>query len=222
MQYIRLNFTQGTEDWRVWRQSIIGASDAPTIMGENRYKSIDSLIREKTGIGRVFTGNAATRRGHMLEPKARLEYNRTVSANVEPAVLLHGTRKWQAASVDGIDRHGRRVVEIKCGVKSHELTAKTKRPPSYYYAQLQHILSITGLPTIDFYSFLPEEEPILLVIERDDKYIKRLIANEEEFTNRYLKGIVPCPGCSAKLRLPRGKEGWVRCQRCQNRFHAIT
>ena len=35
---------QGTSKWRNWRKGVIGASDAPTIMGENPWKDIESLF----------------------------------------------------------------------------------------------------------------------------------------------------------------------------------
>ncbi len=45
--YLLLDLTQRSDEWLKWRDNGIGASDAPTIMGETRWKPPDSLLREK-------------------------------------------------------------------------------------------------------------------------------------------------------------------------------
>ena len=37
--FLLVNLEQGTDDWHAWRRQGIGASDAPTIMVENPWKS---------------------------------------------------------------------------------------------------------------------------------------------------------------------------------------
>jgi hypothetical protein len=61
------DLVQGTEAWLVWRRRVIGASDAPVIMKENRWTTSHYLMDEKLGIKQGFGGNAATREGHRLE-----------------------------------------------------------------------------------------------------------------------------------------------------------
>ncbi len=175
------NLAQGTPDWHDWRKTVIGASDAPSIMGENPWKSKNALIEEKLGSKSAFSGNYATRRGTQLEPEARNVYQQSKNKRVTPAILQCRLRPWQAASVDGINLEQRYVVEIKCGVKSYEYTEKTGEVPVYYKAQLQHILSITGFESIDYFSYLPGKEPIYILVRRDDEYINSLITREKEF-----------------------------------------
>ena len=38
---------QGTREWLEWRHSGVGASDASTIMGENRFNDAVKLLQEK-------------------------------------------------------------------------------------------------------------------------------------------------------------------------------
>ena len=47
---------QGTSRWREWRKSVIGASDAPKIMGEGFRSSenSDDLLKEKEERGCSF------------------------------------------------------------------------------------------------------------------------------------------------------------------------
>ena len=56
-----------TEKQRIDRQAWIGASDVPTILGLNPYKTALSLWYEKTGQSEPFEGNEATRRGDYME-----------------------------------------------------------------------------------------------------------------------------------------------------------
>lgn len=58
------------------------------------------------------------------------------------------------------------------------------------YAQLQHILSVTGLPAIDSWCYVPWRAPLRLDVLRDDAYIARLLAAEEMFSRR-LTGLPP-------------------------------
>jgi len=39
MPYQEVDLIQNTPEWEEWRFTGIGASDAPAIMGENRFKS---------------------------------------------------------------------------------------------------------------------------------------------------------------------------------------
>jgi len=182
--YSIIALTQGTPEWREWRQQGIGASDAPTIMGENPWKWADQLRAEKKRLVPDFTQNEAMAVGTALEPVARAHYCSTTGIIVEPACLQSLEHDWLRASVDGITADGQRVVEIKCGQSAYRKTAGSRRPPNYYFGQLQHILAITGLPVIDFLCFFPPNPPLLIEVKRDDDYIRRLLAAERMFWQR--------------------------------------
>ncbi len=53
--------------------------------------------------------------------------------------------------------------------------------------QLQHILAVTELPTIDFFCWLSDLPAIRLSVKRDDHYIARLIVAEQAFWLQILK-----------------------------------
>src|SRR3954470_18832711 len=78
---------QGTQSWREWRHNGIGASEASSIMGENRFKSSAELFQEKCGPVRDFGQNAAMARGTELEPEARRRYVTRTGKEVRPACL---------------------------------------------------------------------------------------------------------------------------------------
>lgn len=175
------NLEQGSDEWRRWRKGVIGASEAPTIMNENRWQSAQYLLDEKLGLKSEFTGNAATREGHRLEEDARRELVKKFQIDLGPTVIQDGEVPYFAASLDAIDKLHKRVFEIKCGAKAYEIVASKRQVPSYYYGQLQHILMITQLDTIIYAAYRPYSQLITLEIGRSDAYISRLRETEEKF-----------------------------------------
>jgi putative phage-type endonuclease len=184
--YSRINLIQGTEEWLAWREQGIGSSDAPAVMGENPWKSPERLMKEKVEGCRV-PATAAMSRGIVLEPEARRAYEMTVGVEVPPACLQSTRYEWLRASVDGLAGDGSLVVEIKCGERAHQHSFETGEVPDYYYGQLQHILAVTGLESIDFWCYLPDRPEVHLCVERDDPYIERMLEEEFRFWQRLQK-----------------------------------
>ena len=176
-----VNLEQGSAEWLNWRRSGIGASDAPTVMGENRWKSANVLRAEKSDPNHEPFVSDAMLRGTNLESSARREYNTRYDIDMVPMCLESVERPWMKCSVDGISIDRSIVLEIKCGESSFKYTRKTGKVPDYYYGQLQHILSITGFGSIDYWSYLPLTSPILLQVSRDEHYIAKLVKSVDEF-----------------------------------------
>ena len=187
MSYTIVILQQGTKEWLEWRSQGIGASDAPTIMGENPWKSAAYLLQEKCVGTNTNFKNRAMERGIALEAEARKSYETKVGIRVNPACLQSAKHEWQRASVDGLAADGSAVVEIKCGESVYRKASTSRTVPDYYYGQLQHILAVTHLPSIDFYCYLPERPEVHLCIPRDDRYIKRLLDAEYLFWQKILK-----------------------------------
>ena len=178
--YTVITLDQGTEAWHHWRSQGLGASDAPTILGENPWKSRGELLHEKTHDVRTPT-NAAMARGVALEPEARRAYEERIGKPFRPVCLQSTTRGWLLASIDGLADDHSRVVEIKCGESVYRKASASRRVPDYYMGQLQHILAVTGLPEIDFWCYLPDVPQVHLRVARDEGYIRRLLVEEEKF-----------------------------------------
>ena len=179
-----VNHEQGSDAWREWRRNGIGASDASTIMGENRFKSVSAILREKLGTARDFGQNVAMARGTKLEPEARRLYVAKTGREVHPACLQSTRYDWLRASLDGLTIKHDAVVEIKCGQSAYRTTSQTRSVPDYYYGQMQHILAITGLDTLDYWCYWPGCTPLLIPVPRSPSYIERLLNTELEFWNR--------------------------------------
>jgi len=181
LPYFRVDLDQGTDAWLAWRTQGIGASEAAAIMGENPWKSRRTLLAEKCGLSRPWSGNAAMAFGTATEPEARARYVAALGVAVEPACVQSHGRDWLRASLDGLSPDGRQAVEIKCGQRAYAETAKTGRPPRYYVGQLQHILAVTGLDAIDFWCYWPGEPEVHVRVGRDEVYIGRLMEAEARF-----------------------------------------
>lgn len=175
---------QGSDAWREWRHNGIGASDASTIMGENRFKSASELLREKRGPVPGFAQNAAMARGTELEPEARRLYVAKSGKEVRPVCLQSTRYEWLRASLDGLAINHDAVVEIKCGQSAYRTTYQTRSVPDYYYGQMQHILAVTGLNSLDYWCYWPGCTPLLIPVQRNSSYIERLLSAEFEFWSR--------------------------------------
>ncbi len=175
---------QGTEIWRTWRKGVIGASDAPVIMRENRWSSPEFLMEEKLGLREEFTGNAATREGNQLEATARRMLATKYNIELKPTVIQDGKLPFIAASLDAIDSSHSQVFEIKCGEKAYSLAAARRSVPTYYFGQLQHILMVSQLDKIIYAAFRPQKPLVLIEVPRNDQYISRLRLAEEEFADQ--------------------------------------
>jgi putative phage-type endonuclease len=174
---------QGTTEWRKWRHNGIGASDASTIMGENRFKSAVQLLQEKRGPAQDYGQNAAMAHGTELEPEARRLYVAKTGREVRPACLQSTRYDWLRASLDGLAINHDAVVEIKCGQSAYRTTSQTRSVPDYYYGQMQHILAVTGLDSLDFWCYWPGCPTLLIPVARNVAYIERLLNRELEFWN---------------------------------------
>ncbi len=175
---------QGTPDWHDWRAKGIGASDAPTIMGENPWKLPHALRCERqdsTAKSANSNITSAMAKGIALEPEARAAYCQLRCVEVEPLCIENDALPWMRCSLDGICLKTGTTVEIKCGQSAYKYTYRKRRPPKYYYGQMQHIMAVTGLPHVDFFCYLPNHRPIVVECFRDNGYIDRLIKRETAF-----------------------------------------
>ena len=179
--YLIEDLEQGTNEWHAWRKGVIGASDAPKIMGENPWGSRSSLINEKLGLVAEFGGNAKTREGNNLETDARNLLEIKFKMKLQPTIVQDSKEPYLAASLDAICSEYENIFEIKAGVKAYEYTKQTREVPKYYIGQLQHMLMVTESDSLIYAVYRPDKPLLTLKVFRIDSYIKRLRKNEKEF-----------------------------------------
>jgi putative phage-type endonuclease len=180
---------QGTSRWREWRKSVIGASDAPKIMGEGFRSSenTDDLLREKLGIKKEWSGNAKSHEGTRLEPHARKFLIKEHGHKLVPIIIQDLEKPFIVASLDAIDKSYKYIFEIKCGEYSYKKSKETGNVPVYYKGQLQHMLMVSELDYLYYCAYRPGEIPVQFKIERDEGYIKKLRKKELEFADKLIE-----------------------------------
>lgn len=170
---------QGSQEWLSWRSKHIGASDAAAILGICPYKTPYQLWQEKMGMYEPDM-NEAMRRGSENEPIARKKFCELTGFNMTPCVREHKTIPYMAASLDGLSDCGSYILEIKCnGQKNHLLTKQGNIPP-HHYAQVQHQMEVFKVNRVYYFSYV-EDDPFIQTVERDQKFIDKLLIAEREF-----------------------------------------
>ena len=155
---------QNSEAWFEWRQSGLGASDAPILLGVSPWKTPEELREEKMrppsrspGGGKKGS-NRAQQWGHDNEPDARGWYTDLTGIGVVQVCCCHDDYPWIKASLDGLNTAIGRVVEIKAPYSqshgTHDL-ALAGEVPHYYLPQLIHQSLVTGLDRVDYVSYDP-------------------------------------------------------------------
>lgn len=180
MRIIDLN--QGSEEWLTYRQNHLGATDASIIMNPSRYNTRVGLWQQKTlGWEKSHSAEEMERmeQGTMMEPLARGAFQEEVGIEVFPAVVEHDIYPFLSASLDGISADHSVTVEIKCGKKAFMLAQLGEISP-YYYTQCQHQMMITALDWTYFYCYL-DGQGILMKINRNDEYLRKLLEMEKKF-----------------------------------------
>lgn len=171
---------QNTPEWLEARKSKIGASDAPAIMHVSPYLSAYQLWEQKLGLCDSPSQSYAMQRGHELEVPARLELEKMTGLFFLPVVMDHASIPYLMASLDGIDIEGKNIAEIKYNNKESHAMALSGQVPEKHIPQLQHQLEVCQLDMVHYFSF-NGTTGALVKFYRDDKYIKKMLKEEEKF-----------------------------------------
>lgn len=206
MSYKIISLDQGTDAWHEFRKDKIGASDAPAIMGVSPWMSIYDKWMEKCGLLEVKEPTFYMQRGIRLESKAREKFIEMSGIEVFPTVIQCNEDPWLIASLDGLSADGKVCVELKCpGEKDHNIALQGKIPEKYY-PQLQHILLITNLEGIWYFSYHADIECKSIYVERNYTYICKLEQKEKEFYDCMMQRIPP--ECRETRTLQMDNELW--------------
>lgn len=186
-------------EWLKWRQTGIGGSDAPIIVGLSRFKRPFELFLEKTGRKKLPAQNKAMLHGVSNEAKARDAYTLATGSFMPPANIESSERDFLHASLDGYDPDAGLILEVKApwDISDH-LCAKEGQVPEHYYPQLQHCMAVAGVAKGHYWSWFGDGDQVLVEVPFDDNYwTTELFPAEQEFWDRVQKNEYP---------LPQGKE----------------
>ncbi len=210
-----VNLQQGTPEWKQWRASRFTASDAPTMLGINPYRSRESLLREKA-LGEVPEHSDATlalfAEGHRAEGLARAMVERIIDDELYPTVTEDDTGQL-AASLDGMTLDGDTLFEHKLMNDDLRDCRDNGAPvPEHYRAQMEQQLMVTGAREVLFVASRwddagkPTEEPLHAHYESDPEMRRRILDGWAQFA-RDLRDwqpdtAAPAPEGSAPEMLP--------------------
>lgn len=198
---------QNSPEWLEWRKEGVGASDAPVIMGVSPYSTPYQLWQRKLGVLKEQDDNWAMEQGRRKEPLALAELQEKTGLLFSPKTMTHPSKPWMRASLDGMDIDGNVIAEIKCfGKENHELACAGKIPEQCY-PQLQHQLEVCQMEKIIYFSYY-EAVGVIVEVWRDDKYIKGMVAKEEEFVD-CMQNLV-APKLSSKDYREIQDERWIK------------
>lgn len=173
---------QQTPDWIEWRRKGIGSSDAPAIMSASPWVTPLQLWELKTGRREPEPSNFAMKRGLALEPNARDSYEQITGIRMPSALSKSKEHDFIRASLDGVNKHARIVLEIKCSGREDHGKALNGKIPDKYLWQCVHHLLVTGLDRVHYFSF-DGAEGVIVEFQRDEHLESRLLSKEIEFWN---------------------------------------
>lgn len=171
---------QGTPEWLAWRKSVITATDASCIMGNNPWTTPYKCWQRKLGLIDEKKCNQVMERGKILEPEARAQFMEKYDLIMEPMVVESTEFEFLGASLDGITLSGTKILEIKCGGEKLHSMASKGIIPDYYMDQMQHQLLVTGAERCYYYSY-NGKDGICIEVEPDPDFIHRFMPKARAF-----------------------------------------
>ena len=183
---------QGSNEWITWRNSGLGASDAPVIEGISPYKTTRDLYFEKTGeiVEEDESNDFIFAKGHKIEAMVRAEFQKLVNAEINPTCMVHPKYEFLRASLDGFHpTHG--VFEAKLIGAEDLKWAKEGVMPPHHYSQMQHQFNVSGCDVGQWYGHDGKKNGVLLPVRASKKYIQELEEKELRFWEMIQKHEAP-------------------------------
>jgi putative phage-type endonuclease len=177
-------YEQRSPEWFAQRNNAVTASDIPTVLGENSYKTPWALLLDKCNSNpKPFIGNEATRWGTYYEDIAIEKYSELRNKKVLSfGLIIHPDHSWLGGSPDGITTDGI-LLEVKCPLRRKIVHGEV---PHHYLAQVLLNLEICDLELAHFIEFVPGNsddsyEINIVEVKRDREWFKEKMPIMKEF-----------------------------------------
>ena len=184
-----LDVVQNSPEWFAARCGIPTASNFDKIItakgepSKQRIKYLYQLAGERiTGIAEETYQNATMLRGIETEDEARKLYEVITGGEVvKVGLCITEGKTIYAASPDGLFKDDG-LVEIKCPlISTHVSYLLNGGLLEDYFQQLQGQLLVTGRKWVEIMSYYPGLKPLLIPVDRDEKFLKALKIELELF-----------------------------------------
>ena len=144
---IHENLVQGSDTWLKLRESHFTASEAPSMLGESKYKGRTALMNEKKGVKEKVSDHLQKLfdKGHETEDKARSLLEFETAESFEPIVAtLEVEGLPLLASLDGISEDHKTIFEHKLWNETLAENVRNQVLEPTYYWQLEQQLLVAG------------------------------------------------------------------------------
>jgi putative phage-type endonuclease len=173
-----INVEQRSPEWFAARLGVPSASNFAKVITPGGKKStqvegyLNRLVADiLTGRSEQQEANEAMQRGTELEPEARSYYELIAGPVEEVGFCIHDDGF--GCSPDGVVGDG--LLEIKCPLAhTHVEYLREGVIPSIYIPQVQGQMLVMDKKWCDFLSYHPDMKPLLVRVERDDKFCNTL------------------------------------------------
>lgn len=160
--------------------SIITAGGKPSTQADGYANKLLAEIMTGAPVN-TFVGNAATERGHLLEPDAVSFYELQNDCDAVKIGFCTNDEATMGCSPDRlIGDDG--LLEIKCPLPhTHIKYLLSQNIDKEYYPQLQGQLLVTGRMWVDIISYHPEMPSVVIRVKRDTAYLAEMTKLLAEF-----------------------------------------
>ena len=199
------------QKWLGYHQGSVGGSDAHTVVGLNRFKTVQDLYMDKVGLAPPFVPTEAVWLGVNLEAPVADRFTEETGIAVErrPFIYQHPEHPWMTANID------RAIVGRNAGLEIK--TTSTCPPrieqgevPAYYALQCIHYMSVMGADHWYLAVLVIGKGMHVVRLERDEEQIDALIAAEEQFwTDSVVKRIPPTGPSPAATAYRQRYSRWI-------------
>ncbi len=168
---------QGSEEWKLLRAGKISGSTAHKLLGKTLPK-----LSSFNNANDTFTGNFATKRGHLLEPEAIEIYERINGVKV----LLTGyvtNDKYPNCLYSPDGYLDDRTIEVKCFLPKHHLEC-IQRTDTKILAQCHFGQMIMEKPLTDLILYCPKSE-----VPIDQMFVVKQLKENSKIQDNFKKRI---------------------------------
>lgn len=177
------------------RNSGLGASDCPAVLGVSPWVTPLQLWERKVGLAPEQPENMAMRLGSALEPIVIQEFTHKTGLSVtdQQRRIVDPANEWRWATLDGIASDGA-LVEAKTTSRAEGWGEEgTDQIPDYYIAQVQHQMAVAGFELAWVPVLIAGRDFRVYRVERDEDVIQYINREESAFWQRVVSREAPPP-----------------------------
>ncbi len=185
---------QQSPEWFALKAGIPGASSFNKIVTSTGAPSKQRQDYLYQLAGEAITGkceptyqSAAMAMGNEREAESRVLYELIHGVDVKQVGFIFNGSKMYGCSPDGIITFIP-TIGVSWGLELKNVIPKTQvkyllagKLPTDYFQQVQGGLLVTGFDRWDFFSYCPGMDPLIIQVERDEKFISKLETELEAF-----------------------------------------